>query len=873
MPAMPLAAGSRLGPYEVISIIGAGGMGEVYRAVDPRLGREVAIKVSAAQFTERFEREARAVAALNHPNICHVYDVGPNYLVMELVDGESPKGPLRLETALNYARQLADALEAAHAKGIVHRDLKPGNIKVTRDGTVKVLDFGLAKVVETSSAANLENSPTISIAATGAGMILGTAGYMAPEQVRGEAVDAQADIWAFGVVLYEMLTGSRAFEGKTISDTLAAVLMKEPDVDSVPYEVRPLIRRCLAKDPKQRLRHAGDVRLLLDEKPLVLASAIPPTQRRSKRSSVAMIVCAILALALVLLGFFHFSERSLETPVVRFEVVPPGNAAFGETVRLSPDGKHLAFIANGPNGTNQLWIRSLDTVQSKALPGTDGAVPAFFWSPDSKSIAYATFGNTLKRVDISGGPPQTILELGASYRGGAWSDGPPEARTIIVGSTGRGLIQMPATGGMPKPLTVRDTGEHSAPVFLPGQRNFLYDRTAHDNEPEGIYIGSLDIPAEQQSSKRLFASDSGPMYAPIPNSPVGYILFRRETALMAQAFDADRLALVGEQILLAEGIMPGLGPTFSASGNGVLSFRTGVAQRRTLSWFERSGTLLKTTGDPADYNLVSLSPDGTQVAVSRIDSGNTDVWINEIEQGNTRRLTFDSAAESYPVWSPNGSEIIFASDRNNSTLVRKAASGAGPDQTVYSSNDLKYAQDWSRDGQFLLYSVGTTSNFDLWMLQLGPKPAPQKYIATEFTESQGRFSPDGRYVAYSSNASGRNEVYVQTFPNPSQGKWMISVNGGSAPRWRSDGKELFYISADSKIMAVDVSTTPTFAKQSAPKVLFSAPIYGGGTTTNVTRYDVTPDGQRFLINTERSQSPTEINPITVILNWPALLKR
>src|SRR5262245_41034305 len=519
---MPLSSGTRLGPYEIVSLIGAGGMGEVYRALDPRLGREVAIKVSAEQFTDRFDREARAVAALNHPNICSLYDVGPNYLVMELVEGGSPKGPLPLETVLNYARQIAEALEAAHAKDIVHRDLKPGNIKIKPDGTVKVLDFGLAKVGPTASDRDLQNSPTLSLAATNAGVILGTAAYMAPEQARGEPVDQRADIWAFGVVLYEMLTGTRTFEGRTVSDTLAAVLIKEPDLDRVPSRVRPLLRRCLAKEPNQRLHHAADVRLLLDEPVREETTSSGVAQLRTRRNTwIAAIIAVMFAIPLVVLAVIHVREKPPETPVIRFQILPPGRNDFTvPTVAVSPDGKRVAFTAPGSNSTNQIWVRSLDTLESRPLTGTDGAVAVFFWSPDSRSIGFSTTQNKLKRVEVSGGPPQTIYDLPAQWRGGSWGRDKTGKGVIIFGMQGSGLMQVPEGGGTPKPLTTRDPsreGDHVLPSFLPDERHFFYFRASANDLNPGIYLGSLDSKPEQQISKRLIPAESGAVYAPSPD--------------------------------------------------------------------------------------------------------------------------------------------------------------------------------------------------------------------------------------------------------------------------------------------------------------------------------------------------------------------
>jgi len=879
---MALTAGDKLGPYEILGLIGAGGMGEVYMARDPRLGRDVAIKVSTAQFTERFEREARSVAALNHPKICHLYDVGPNFLVMELIEGPTlaeriASGAIPLEESLKIAAQIADALEAAHEKGITHRDLKPANIKIKPDGTVKVLDFGLAKVEALAGAPN-ENSPTLSMAATQAGVILGTAAYMGPEQASGKPVDKRADIWSFGVVLWEMLTGNRMFSGETVSHTLAAVLIKEPDWTQLPAatpaSIRRMLRRCLERDLKRRLLDIGSARLEIEEAKFEdqpqTAAAVPPS--RSRLGVGAWIAAGILTVSLVVLASIHFRERAPVPEVVRFQIPPPGKSDFTQqTYLLSPDARKLAFGAAGPGGASQLWVRSLDTLETKPLAGTENATAAFFWSPDSRSIGFATNQNRLRRVDASGGPPQTVCDLPAQYRGGAWSS----AGVIIFGSAGRGLMRVSEAGGTPAPLTglTRSDIEHSVPAFLPDQHHFLYFRRGGENT--GIYIGSLDAKSDQQGSKRLLASDGGAAYALLPDSKSGHILFGREGSLMAQPFDPAKLETTGDAVPIAEGLPRSIPPPFSASLTGVLAYRagTGGGVDRRLTWFDRTGKSLGTAGEPGDYNTVSLSPDGAKVAVSRTDGGNTDVVVHEFAQHNTMRLTFDPALDMWAVWSPDGSHIIFSSAREGpQNLYRKTSSGAGAEELVFKSNEPKFAQDWSRDGRFLLYSTGS-GNLDLWVLPLDGEPKPQKYVATEFNESQGRFSPDGRFVAYSSNASGRSEVYVQPFPNAAEGKWMVSTGGGSAPRWRRDGKELYYTSADSKIMAVEVSTTQTF-KKGVPKELFSAPIWGGGTSTNVTRYDVTADGQRFLINAVPSGgSGGEVTPITVILNWPQLLKK
>ncbi len=894
---MPLSAGTRLGPYEIVAPIGAGGMGEVYRARDTRLGRDVALKVSAAQFTERFEREARTIATLNHPNICTLYDVGPNYLVMELIDGATlaeriKDGPVPLSDALAIAQQIAAALDAAHEKGIVHRDLKPANIKVTREGVVKVLDFGLALVAPASAGeSNPINSPTLTMHATQAGVILGTAAYMSPEQARGKLVDKRADIWAFGVVLHEMLTGTRLFQGEDLTETLASVVKDKPDLSGVPARVRRLLQRCLEKDPKKRLRDIGDAWELLEE--VGQGHALPAeSQGMALRHWLWPSVAGVATLALAALAFIHFREKAPAAPEpVRFQIPAPEKGSFMSGLSVSPDGRRIAFPVRGPDGRISLWVHSLGSLESRLLAGTEGAAAPMVWSPDSRFIAFAAPGK-LKKVDASGGPPQTVCDLSGQWRGGGWSrDG-----LIVFGVAGKGLMRVSDAGGAASPLTTIDSSRqergHEAPSFLPDGRHFVYLRYSTP-ENSGIYLGSLDAKPEQQNSKRMVATASNVAYAPSPNSPlgdpgVGHLLFVREGSLMAQAFDVRRLELAGEAIPIAEDL-PDLGiPFFSASATGVLAYRTGAGSAQPalqLTWFDRAGKILGTVGEPGQYNTMALSPDGTRVAFSRNDpqsagkggagaaGGNTDIWLHEFSRGASTRLTFDPGLDWFAVWSPDGTRIIFSSSRDGpNNLYQKVSSGAGNEEALLKSNETKYADDWSPDGRFLVYGLGREAG--LWLLPLtGDDRKPRPYLETE-SGSQARFSPDGRYVAYTSNQSGKNEVYVRPFPTASGGKWMVSKGGGNQPHWRRDGKELFYISADSKMMAVEMAGASGSFQSGIPKALFAAPVWGGGTATNTTRYDVTADGKKFLINSVPAETtPGASSPITVVLNWQAGLKK
>ena len=871
---MSLGTGTRLGQYEILAPIGAGGMGEVYRARDTKLKRDVALKVLPEAFASdperltRFQREAEVLASLNHPNIAAIYGVEEGALVMELVEGTSPTGPMPFDEAWKTALQIADALEYAHERGVIHRDLKPANVKVTPEGLVKLLDFGLAKAFgETQDAAGSDpiTSPTLTLGATVAGTIMGTAAYMAPEQAKGKRVDKRADIWSWGVVLYELLTGERLFQGDEAADTLAQVITKQPDLERVPAKTRLLLSECLQKDPKLRLRDIGDAKRLVSEDILV------PTGTRINLW--AWIVAAVAILIAAVVGLVHLREKPHVSEVVRFQIPPPGKGDFGyNSIALSPDGKRLTFAAQVPGGATQLWVRSLNSLDAKPLAGTDNPLGPPFWSPDSRYIAFATAGK-LKKVEASGGPVQTICDRGGDVLlGGAWSRG-----GVIVFGTSQGLVRVPEGGGTLSPLTTIDRSReprHYAPIFLPDGRHFLYLR-ASNMLGGGVYLGSLDSKPDQQSSARLATSDSSLAYVPMPDSNLGRLLFVREGSLMVQPFDAGKLALAGDGIPIVEGLPRAIPFPFSVSTNGVLAYRTGsVTALHKLTWFDRDGKALETAGEPGEFNTVSLAPDGSRVAVSRVEGGNSDIWLYEFAGGRTTRLTYDPGVDWLAVWSPDGSHIIFSSSRDGGlSLYRKPSSGAENEQLLLKSNLGKFAQDWSPDGQFLLYSQGGGSEAELWFLPLKGDAKPQPYLRTGFYDSQGRFSPDGHFIAYASNASGKNEVYVQPFPDSSTGKWLVSKGGGVQPRWRRDGKELFYISADSKMMAADVTTSPAF-KVGVPKVLFSAPIWGGGSVQNVTRYDVTADGKKFLINTVASEDgASAVTPITVVLNWEELLKR
>jgi serine/threonine protein kinase len=881
---MPLSAGDKLGPYEILAPIGAGGMGEVYRARDTKLDREVAIKVLPAALAHdperlaRFEREAKVLASLNHPNIAQIYGTEESSsgraLVMELVPGLTLHTPLPQAEALRIALQIAEALEAAHEKGIIHRDLKPANIIITPAGVVKVLDFGLAAVPQRSAEGDATNSPTLTMQATQAGMIMGTAGYMSPEQAAGQIVDKRADIWSFGVVLWEMLVGQKMFTGSTVAHILADVLRGPIDLEKLPKEtphaVRDLLKRCLDRDLKTRLRDIGEARIALQKylaNPVGEAVALPTVRRRS---SIPWAVAGTATLALAALAFLYFHEKAPEPALVRFTIPPPENTTFVLTgpnanngpPALSPDGRRLAFNARSADGKVQTWIRSLDTLTAQPVQGAEGAAHPF-WSPDGRFLAFFADGK-LKKIDASGGSPLTLCDAPGAL-GGTWNQ-----EGVIVFALGVGSLQkVSAGGGASTPLTLPDQTRHDLayrwPWFLPDGRHFLYLAIAR--EQSSIRVGSLD----SSESRPVLENQLNAIYSE------GYLLYVRDTTLMAQPFDVKRLITTGEAVPLAEQIrtLPvSLRGVFSASASGVLVYQTGARTATQLTWFDRTGRRTATLGDPGDIYSLEFSPDRKYVANARTDAlaGRGDIWIFDVARGLKTRFTFDPADERLAVWSPDGQRVVFNSNRNGHyDLFQKQANGAGSEELQLADKLDKNPSSWSADGKFLLYDArgDPKTKADVWVLPMTAEQSggPAKsfpFAQTSFNEVNAQFSPDGQWIAYQSDESERFEIYVAPFPGAG-GKRQISTAGGAQPRWRKDGKEIYYLAPGGQLTAAAVSVRGHVFDVGAASPLFSLGVTGGGYL-----YDVSADGQHFLARTE--PAATSMQPLTMVQNWTAALK-
>jgi Tol biopolymer transport system component len=851
-------------------------MGEVDRARDLKLGRDVAIKILPEAFARdadrmaRFEREAKVLASLNHPHIAAIYGLeesdGMRALVMELVEGptldEQIGGcAMALEETLPVAKQITEALEYAHEKGIVHRDLKPANVKLTADGHVKVLDFGLAKALEAPAPAvgNPSVSPTLTIEGTRAGVILGTAAYMAPEQARGTMLDKRADIWSFGVVLYEMLTGKQPFAGATVSDTLAAVLKTEPDLTLVPVRAQKLLRRCLDKDRKRRLRDIGDVWELLDEAPQIIAPS------RSRLGWLAWAVAALSLAGAASLAFVHFREAPPQKTVLSYTITAPENTTNLHSFAISPNGRLLAMAAE-VNGKRQLWLRALDALQARLLAGTDDATFPF-WSPDSRYIGFFAQGK-LKKILAGGGPVQSLCDVRVG-RGGSWS-----RENVIVFSEPRGsawaMRRVSATAGVPEDVT-KPNGVSGFPVFLPDSRHFLYVVAGLSADQNGVYLSSL----EGSENRRILADVSSVVFA------AGRILFIRANTLTAQPFDAAHRSTYGEAFLVAEDISPFTSLSYApvtVSETGVLLYQGGGDSRSNqIAWCDRGGKLIETVGAPGFILDPAMSPDAKSVVFRRTSATGWGLWLRDLSRGTENRFTTDVYVNSSPFWSPKGDRIAFSSSRDGTiNLYQKASSGTEQDELLWSSDNAKVVTDWSQDGRFIVYSENDPkTTFDIWVLPMDgiTDRKPISFLRSEFNEFQGQLSPDSRWMAYTSDQSGQNEVYVRPFP-AGEDRWTISIAGGEQPRWRGDGKELFFVAADGKMMSVAVKATVEPKRSfgaGAPQSLFSAHL-ARPPTVPLFEYDITKDGKRFLLDTVGGGSGLA-TVLTVVSNWDAGLKK
>ena len=893
----------KIGGYRILSPLGAGGMGEVWRAQDEKLGREVALKVLPAAFAgdqarmARFEREAKVLASLNHPNIAHLYglesvtsdadsDAGAmTFLAMELVEGEDlseriSRGPIPVDEAAPIARQIGEALEAAHEQGVVHRDLKPANIKLKADGTVKVLDFGLAKAWETENTeTSLSLSPTMTQHATAAGLILGTAAYMSPEQAAGTAADRRADIWSFGVVLWEMLTGHKLFDGETISHVLASVLKDEVDLDelpeSIPPRLREVISRCLERNPRQRLQAIGDARIVLEEferHPEAFTAPPEPVGAQSVDSTrpkavLPWIIAAAATALFILSAWYALRPPADERAVLRAEISPPEDTVFWlqaiapGAAQISPDGSKIVFVAADSEGKRLLWIRRIRDSVARQLPGTDGAAYPF-WAPDSRQVGFFAAGGKLRKIDTSGGPPVTIC-VARNGKGGAWN----ENDEILFAPTHDAPIHLvSAGGGEPVPMTEMSPGitSHRLPTWLPGGRFLYLARSAGGPEGDRVMVGSIEGTGPD---RELMAAAS--------NTAVveDQLLFMREGTLMAQPFDRETPELVGDARPLAEDVLYIGGArygAFSVSDNGLLIYNTGESKTRSeIVWVDRDGVVLSNLGEGHLLFDIAVSPDGRYAAVTELESavGTADIWVCDLERKLRTRFTFDPTNDWYPAWSPDGRRIAFASARNGSDGIWvKEVGGSDDAELLLEVADKQlYPQAWSSDGDWVIFERGgADNNTD----RCAVRPADGQTIelvVSKYGVGFGAVSPDSRWMAFVSNESGTDEVYVTTFPEPAR-RWQVSTTGGTFPRWSRDGRELFFASAAGELSVAEVAGSGETFDVGRVRVLHSWHL----ATTFRRPFDVGIDGDELL--EIRGLTTDKREPLKVVLNWDAELE-
>ncbi|MEP7339251.1 MAG: protein kinase [Acidobacteriota bacterium] len=899
----PSLIGHSLSHYRVLSLLGAGGMGEVYLAEDTRLARKVAIKLLPQAFTRdperlrRFEQEALSTSALNHPNILTVYDIGTTstelgsapFIVAELLEGEELRkqmkdGPLPVRRSIEYARQIASGLAAAHEKGIVHRDLKPENLFVTKDGLVKILDFGLAKLrPQPSEPSGADNAAQTQI--TNPGMIMGTVGYMSPEQVRGQETDHRSDIFSFGLILYEMLAGRRAFQGESFAETMAAIVKEEPpDLTEAnpktPPQLERIVRRCLEKQPARRFQTASDLGFALEAlsspsgsrlKEDTASFAAKTISTLPDRPGLEKLWIATAALSLLLAAGFawvYFTRSSApEARPMKLTLLLPEKTKFRH-IAVSPDGTWLAFTTE-TSSTRQLWTLALATGETKPVAGSEGAKHPF-WSPDSRFIGFFT-SDKLKKIEVAGGLPIAIGEI-HDGNGGSWNR---EGMIIFATLDGGELLSVPATGGTGTLVLKSDLklqeGVLRFPSFLPDGHHFLYSVSSNNKEVRGVYLGSLDGGTRQ----RLVGDYSNASYvsSDTRKPDKGYLLFGHEKALMAQPFDAGTLRLGGEPVTVAAQIatiVNSVYRNFSASGNGVLVFDPELnRQQKQALWVDRAGKTINTLKQFADIRVARIAPDGRRFVASNYDlqTNNFDLWLSDVTGGNTVRFTFDPGNDGFPVWSPDASRIAWAGSRGEYfQLYEKAVNRTGQEIPLLQSNHNKAPTDWSRDGRYIIYRQSDPkTQVDIWALPLFGEQTPFPLVQSAANENGGVLSPDGRWLAYHSDESGRYEVYVQSFPGGG-GKQRISTGGGVWPCWRGDGKELYYRALDDKLMAAPVTGQSSLATGD-PVALFE---FRSGGLPDQAYYAADRDGQRFLLN---AIVEAETNsPLTVMVNWMGVKK-
>ena len=895
---MPLTAGTRLGVFEILAPIGKGGMGEVYRARDTKLGREIAIKVLPDTLTQdpdrlaRFQREATLLAALNHPHIASIYGLeeadGNPFLVLELIPGEDlseriEHGPIPLDEALEIARQIAEALEEAHEHGIVHRDLKPANIKLTQDGKVKVLDFGLAKAyaADETEATDVSQSPTMSAHATAAGLLLGTAAYMSPEQARGKPVDKRADIWAFGVVLFEMLTGKRLFAGETVSDTLASILKEEPDWTLLPADtprkLSDLLHRCLRRDVRNRLHDIGDARIEIEETLGEPALSAGPAALPAGHSGQRWVTYGLPAALLVGLGLWAMAVRTpqaVHTPMRLSITIPRASQVGGgdgmfNYLELSPDGTRLAARAL-VDGAWSLYLRPLATLEATPVPASEDAYFPFF-SPDDRWLGFWDADTQeLKKISVDGGVPITLCDA-PDMRGGSWG---PDGFILFTPDAWSGLWRVSAEGGTPEELTrpKDEEGEssHRLPEVLPGGQAALFTILAPSGRQDEGRIALLSL--ETGGRRVLFEGGSSARYV-----GTGHIVYARNGSLLAVPFDLDSLEVTGAAVPVVDDVWMSPLETgvaqFSISRSGALAYigESASVPERSLVWVDRQGRVEPVTEERRGFQAPRLSPDGGQLAVSVQDGLNHDVWLYDLRRDTKSRFTFGK--NNYGVvWTRDSRQIVFSSNREgNHNLFRKPVDGSGSgsaERLTTTTGSWQNPTGVSPDGRHLAYmQQDNDTHLDIWVLPLEGEGEPQRIVGTRFSEVGGVFSPDGRWLAYVSNESGRDEVYVRPFPGPGR-RWPISAGGGQEPLWSPDGRELFY-RVGRELMAVPVRTQPTF-QPGSPEVLFAGRYYGGPQAPPA--YDISPDGQRFVMVQESEDAAPEHRQIIYIPDFFGELK-